>query len=398
MFLLLLFEMKSFRKVIFWLHLVAGAIAGIVILIMSVTGALLAFQPQIERFIEREARYMQTPVNAERLDANMLLSRVLATKPEIKPTNLTVQSDPNAAAALALGREGTVYVNPYTGEITGENSKSSRAFFQFVTDWHRWLALSGENRAIGKAITGACNLAFLVLAITGIYLWFPRRWSWKNVKAVGTFRFDQKGKARDFNWHNVTGIWTSLVLIILTATAAVISYQWASNLVYYATGNTPPQQQGPPQQQQTQGQQNNAPFVVPENLSALFVRAEQQSEGWKSIALRFPLNENAIFTIDEGKYWNVFGRSTLTLNAKTAEPLKWESYGEQNAGRQLRSWMRFTHTGESFGIIGQIIAFLGCLSGSLLVYTGLSLALRRFRGWLAKRASNSTAVTATENE
>jgi uncharacterized iron-regulated membrane protein len=386
--------MKTFRKIIFWLHLTAGVFAGVVILIMSVTGALLAFQPQIEAFVERDARTIQISENAERLDANTLLSRIQTVKPEIKPTNLTIKSAPDEAAALALGREGTLYVNPYNGEITGENSKSARAFFQFVTDWHRWLGASGENRAIGKGITGACNLAFLVLAITGIYLWMPRKWSRKNIKAVGTFRFDQKGKARDFNWHNVAGIWTSLVLIVLTATAAVISYQWASNLVYYATGNTPPAPQQPAPQQQSNG---NAPFVVPANVSSLFSRAEQQSPDWKSIALRFPIGENAIFTIDEGKYLNKFGRSTLTLNANTAETIKWESYGEQNSGRQLRSWMRFTHTGESFGIVGQIIAFIACLGGSLLVYTGLSLAFRRFRGWLANRSKSSFSAL-TENE
>jgi uncharacterized iron-regulated membrane protein len=389
--------MKLFRKIIFWLHLTAGVVAGIIILIMSVTGAILAFQPQIERFIESDARTIQIAENAERLDAQTLISRAQAARPEIKPTNLTVQSNPNGAAALALGREGTLYLNPYTGEIAGENSKSGRAFFQFVTDWHRWLALSGENRAWGKGITGACNLAFLVLAITGIYLWFPRRWSWQNVRAVGVFRWGQSGKARDFNWHNVAGIWTSLVLIVLTATGAVISYTWASNLVYYATGNTPPAAQQPAPQQQSN---NAAPFAVPENLNSLWARAEQQSPGWKSIALRLPIGETAVFTIDEGKYLNVFGRSTLTLNRENAELVKWESYGEQNAGRQLRSWMRFTHTGESFGIVGQTIAFIACLGGALLVWTGLSLAFRRFRGWLGKqpKVSVSQSVPATESE
>ena len=391
--------MKSFRKVIFWLHLAAGVVAGVVILIMSVTGALLAFQPNIEEFVERGARTVQVPENAVRLDAKTLLAGVQTAKPDVKPSNLTIKSEPNQAASLSLGREGALYVNPYTGEITGENSKSARAFFQFITDWHRWLGASGENRQIGKAVTGACNLAFLVLAITGIYLWMPRKWSRKNVKAIGVFRFDQRGKARNFNWHNVAGIWTSLILIVLTATGAVISYQWASNLVFYATGNQPPapQQQQPPQQQQ---QSNNATFVVPENIGALWSRAEAQAPGWKSIALRLPIGEMAVFTIDEGKYLNKFGRSTLTLNAANAETMKWESYGEQNAGRQLRSWMRFTHTGESFGIVGQIVAFIACLGGSLLVWTGLSLALRRFRGWLAKRSKNSvpSGIPVSESE
>ena len=187
------------------------------------------------------------------------------------------------------------------------------------------------------------------------------------------------------------------MLIVLSAAGAVISYTWASNLVYYATGNTPPAPQQPAPQQQSN---NTAPFAVPENLNSLWERAERQSPGWKSIALRLPIGETAVFTIDEGKYLNTFGRSSLTLNRENADVVKWESYGEQNSGRQLRSWMRFTHTGESFGIVGQIVAFIACLGGALLVWTGLSLAFRRFRGWLGKRSrtSVSASVPATESE
>ena len=35
------------RKTIFWLHLITGVVAGVVILIMSVTGVLLMYQKQI---------------------------------------------------------------------------------------------------------------------------------------------------------------------------------------------------------------------------------------------------------------------------------------------------------------------------------------------------------------
>ena len=385
--------MKLFRKIIFWLHLIAGTVAGIVILIMSVTGALLAFQPQIEWFAEREARVVQTPAaDANRLDAASLLGKVLAQKPELKPSGITIYADKTAAATVAVGRENTVFVNPYTGEITGESSKSARGFFHEVTDWHRWLAASGEYRAVGKAVTGWSNLAFLFLAISGVYLWFPRKLTWQHLKPVTFFKWNLAGRARDFNWHNSIGFWSSLVLIILTATGVVISFQWAGNLVYYATGNQPPQQQQQQRPPQPPNEQQNAqPFVAPANLAALFARAEQQSEGWKSIAVRFPIGKEAVFTIDEGKSLNVFGRSNLTLNPETAEVVKWEPYNELNAGRQLRSWMRFTHTGESFGVVGQTIAFLACLGGAVLVWTGFSLAWRRFRGWLAKRAGKTQA-------
>jgi uncharacterized iron-regulated membrane protein len=81
----------------------------------------------------------------------------------------------------------------------------------------------------------------------------------------------------------------------------------------------------------------------------------------------------------------------LTLNPQTAEIAKWESYVEQNSGRQLRSWMRFTHTGETGGIVGQFIAFLACISGVFLVWTRFSLALGDFRNWRTRKKTNNVS-------
>ena len=53
-----------------------------------------------------------------------------------------------------------------------------------MTDWHRWLGATGEGRATGRMITGACNLAFLFLVVSGFYLWFPRTWTWRQFRAV----------------------------------------------------------------------------------------------------------------------------------------------------------------------------------------------------------------------
>jgi uncharacterized iron-regulated membrane protein len=373
--------MKTFRKILFWLHLTAGVIAGIVIFIMSVTGALLSFEKNIAEYFERDMRYVSAPgENTPKLSVTEILTKVREAKPEAKPSGISLPNEPNAAWQVALGREGTIYVNPYTGAITGDGAKGVRGFFRTVTDLHRWIALSGDGRAIGRAITGACNLAFLFLAISGIYIWFPRRLSWKHYKAALTLRWKVKGKARDFNWHTVLGFWTSIVLIILTVTGAVISYQWAGNLLYTLTGN-----ELPPQQQNANRPEEQATPPLPENLNQLWVRAEAQSPSWKSLSLRLPVTKDAVFTVDEGIYWNKFGRSTLTLNAGNAEVAKWETYGEQNSARQLRSWFRFTHTGESAGFIGQFIGFLACIGGAVLVWTGIALSLRRLSGWIAKR-------------
>ena len=377
--------MKTFRKVLFWLHLISGVVGGIVIFIMCVTGALLSFEKDIAEFFERDMRYVAQTEGAQKLPVREILTKVVAAKPNAKPSAIALPNEPHAAWQVSLGREGQVFVNPYTGEITGEGASGVRAFFRTMTDLHRWIALSGDGRAVGKAITGACNLMFLFLAISGIYIWFPRRLSWKHFKAALTFRWRVKGKARDFNWHTVIGFWSSLVLIVLTLTATVISYQWASNLLYTLTGNeAPATQQAPPPGAPINP--NEPAAALPENLDAAWAKAESQSPTWKSISMRLPIAKDAaVFTIDEGIYWNIFGRSTLTVDTRTAEVAKWEAYGEQNSARQIRSWFRFTHTGETGGFIGKFIGFIACLGGAVLVWTGISLGIRRFWRWKANR-------------
>lgn len=394
--------MKRVRKVIFWCHLISGVIAGIVILIMSVTGAVLALKPQILRFAESDMRTVQVPqTNAQRLTTQELFAKLKEAKPTAKPTALTIQSEPSEAAAFALGREGTIYMNPYNGQITGEGAKKTNAFFRAMEDWHRWIGMSGDTRPIGKAITGFCNAAFLILAITGLYIWMPRKFSKQSLKSITMFKAGLRCRARNFNWHNVIGFWSALVLILLTATGMVISYQWAGDLLYTltfsekppATAPAPaaqPNAQGRPQQGGAPNQQPTA-AEIPNNLNQLWGRAEQQVPNWKSINLRLPQRAGGpvSFSIDEGTAWNPFARSVLTLNSATAEVVSYDAYANYNRGRTLRLWSRFTHTGEAFGIIGQIIAGLASLGGAFLVWTGLSLALRRFRSWLARRSRDN---------
>ncbi len=385
--------MKYFRKFIFWLHLIAGLVGGIVIFIMSITGVLLAFESQITKFAEKEMRIVQPP-NAEtpRLSPHEIFTKVQAANPKLKPTGITVYSDKDLAITIALGREGILYVNPYTGGVLGEGSKKTRAFFHVTTDLHRWLAMHRENRAIGRAVTGFCNTAFLFLAITGIYIWWPKQLTHQYLRPITTFRPNLKGRARDFNWHNVIGFWSLLILIIITATGMVFSYQWANNLIYTITGNEAPKRPSSPPNQAQGGQNRETEIEVPANLNQLWEKAEKTVPTWKMISLRFPTNPNQpiSFSIDEGKSFNPFARSQLTLNVTTAEITKWEPYEQLNQGRKLRSWVRSLHTGEAAGLPGQIIAFIASLGACVLVYTGFALAWRRFTNWKATRSKTPT--------
>src|SRR5437764_1004299 len=108
-----------------------------------------------------------------------------------------------------------------TVAYSAKGSRGVRAFFEGVTNWHRWLAVSGEGRAWGKSITGASTSLFLLIIFTGPFLWLPRKWSAANLRAITLFRGGLRGRARDWNWHNVAGIWTALPLGVLALTAVI---------------------------------------------------------------------------------------------------------------------------------------------------------------------------------
>lgn len=390
----------SLRTLLFWLHLLVGVTAGAVILFMSVTGVILAFEPQITDWLERDRRIVTPPPDARPLSAEAILAKAREARPDVRPTALTLRADPSAAAVVSFGREGgALFVDQYRGVVLGGLSPVHDALHE-VVEWHRWLG-SRENF---RPVTGAANLGFLGLVVLGVYLWWPRRWTREAVKAVTMFRPGLGGRARDFNWHNVIGIWCAPVLLILTLTGAIMSYQWANDLLYTLTGNEPPPPPPAPAAGSPAAQGQRRPRAAaaeagrpPAGLDALWARAERQVQGWIAINARLPQRPDGpvTFFVQEPVGWHPSPRSQLVLDPVTAEVVRWEPFAGQNMGRRLRAWVRPLHTGEAGGLAGQTIAFLASAGGSVLAWTGITLAWRRFRSW-RRRAGSGEAVPVPE--
>lgn len=376
--------MQSLRKVIFWCHLFCGVVAGTIVLVMSATGVLLTYERQMLFWADTRNYQIAAPDGTERLTIEDLIAKVQAAQ-NAAPASVTVRAGQQTPVAFGFERGRTVYANPYTGEVLGEGAQGIRNFFHVITDWHRWLGMEGAGRATGRMITGVCNLAFLFIVVSGLYLWFPRSWNWAQFKNILWFRRGLPGKARDFNWHNVIGFWSLLPLFLIVLSGVTISFTWAGNLVYRVAGEAPPARPAAAPQPAQAVKSATAPIT---GLNSLWARAEQHSPGWKSLSLRFPAAAEAplAFTIDHGTGGEPQKRATLTLDRKTGEVAKLETFSGFTKGRQLRSFLRFAHTGEVAGIVGQTVAGLVSLGGVVLVWTGLALAWRRFWAWKTRRA------------
>jgi uncharacterized iron-regulated membrane protein len=201
------------------------------------------------------------------------------------------------------------------------------------------------------------------------------------------FRPGLRGKAREFNWHTVIGFWCCLALFVIVLCGVVMSYPWASKLVYCAAGDTPPllasPQAGTAPSQRDASRQPAASQAALDGLDDLCARAEHRVPAWQSINLKLPASpkeSTVTFMIDTENGGQPSRRSQLTLDRKTGNEVRWEPYSSYTRGRRWRITMRFAHTGEIFGSLGQGIAALASLGAAFLVYTGISMALRR---WLA---------------
>ena len=377
------------RKIFFWFHLCLGAAAGAVILVMSVTGVLLTYEKQMVAWID--TRGLPPLAQGSRLPVEDLLERGRGADGKL-PSAVTVSSESSTPVQFTVGRE-TRYVDPVNGNTLGTGHAGIRQFFRMVTEWHRYLGVSGASRPTGRALTGAANLGFLFLVLSGLYLWLPKVWSKTSVRAIAWFRGGLSGKARDFNWHNVIGVWCFLPLVLIVLGGTVISYPWASNLVYTITGSELPRPVPPPKPDAV----TQAPLQLPElaGLNQLFQQASTQVVDWRTITLRVPASASApvTFVVDRGYAGQPQKRTTLSMNRTSGAILTSETYDGMNLGRRVRTWLRFVHTGEFYGLPGQTIAGMVTAGAAVLVYTGIALALRRLWAWRIRNARQTVAVT-----
>jgi uncharacterized iron-regulated membrane protein len=421
------------RPLIFWPHLTAGLLAGLVILIMCVTGALLTYERQLIAWSDSHYRSVPPAQVAARLPVEALIGRLRVDRPDLAPTAITIRSEADAPVAFAVPQR-VVYADAYTGAVLGEGSQTVRRIMSEIRAWHRWLAIDGEGRPMARLITGWSNVVFLFIVVSGMYLWLPRKLTWSQVKAVAIFNPRARGKARDFNWHNVFGIWSAIPLFIVVISAVPISFQWGNALVYRAVGEEPPRPQGraagpagpageeggptagraagpgrqggPPRAQaaraggaNTRGEgarREGRPPVSIAGLNDLWARADRHVPEWRTINMRIPTAADApvVFAIDRGDGGQPQHRSTLTLDRGTGAVVSFEAFSDLTFGRRVRNVMRFAHTGEVLGIPGQTVAGIATFGGAVLACTGILLALRRFRAWIRRRRTPAELPTA----
>lgn len=231
-----------YRAVWRW-HFYAGLFCIPIIVMLCLTGTVYLLKPQIESLLYGHLMHV-TPAG-QTVSYQSQLQTVEAAYPGATISSVTPPMSPSDATEFEIVRKGvakkladfaldySVWVNPYTGRITGHRDNSKDPVNVAVT-LHGTLATQrflGSSKWGNRLIETVASWAILLL-ITGIFLWWPRGSRRRSLKGVLVPRLEQAKGSRT-RWrdvHAITGILFSFVALFFLVTGLLWSQISGSNV------------------------------------------------------------------------------------------------------------------------------------------------------------------------
>ena len=359
----------QFRESLSWLHTWSGLVLGLAIALFAITGAGLVLRPNLDVFVNRHL--LAVPAcNAPRpLDRLVRDAERAYPNGEFRAVEIT--ADPTASLAVRFADDTYVYLNPCSAEILG--IKNHYAGFFGTLDWlHRFRFIGNpEHDLSGKITGGLITAVFLVLLIVGgLLLWWPRtRGEWKNAAA---FQWRRRGSARTLSLHKVVGLYSALLLLLITLTALPLSFQPFRDLIGWAT-NSPVASAPPPRL-------SRPAHGKPLPLQELWQLAEARVGDIAWASLYRPAATSAVAEVEilQRGAPHANAKSFLYLNAYNGETIRLSRYATgMPEGRKVYLYLLALHSGLVGGLGYQLLLLLAVLGIPVQVYSGASVWLRR---------------------
>lgn len=382
------------RRVLFQIHWFLGITAGLVLAVMGVTGAIISFSPEVIAAIN-PGIVTVSPRPGPRLDAPDLIVWFQAQRPDARIGRLVIERDPTRAAmaSYTAGSSKTrhvTYLDPVTGRVLG--TPRGEAFVDTVEDLHRWLALPGGGKGIGRQITGFSALALIFFALSGLYLRWPRRsLDWRN-----WFVLDLRRTGRNLYraLHAVVGGWVLLFYLISGFTGLWWSYDWYRTAVRHLLVAEQPRVAGDKRgRNQTDGS-------APVDWRAAWAGFDRATAGRSYDVVTATAREGRVefrARLPDARHDRV--SDELSIDARTSAVASFTPYARRSWGQDIVFAIYELHRGAYFGLAGRVAMTLASLTMPLFTITGFLLYLarrRRKRALADVLAADAPAVSAGE--
>ena len=382
---------KALRKIHLWLSVPTG----IIITLVCFSGAMLVFEKEITEAIKPEL-YFVKEAKGEPIPMQQLMEKVEETLPDsVSISGVTVFADSTRTYQVSLSkpRRASIYVNQYTGEVTGRSERLP--FFNTMFHLHRWLL--GSSSGVGKLLTGICTLVLVFILITGILMWLTNRN--KPLKASLAIHVT-KGWGRF--WHDLHvagGIYTTIFLLAMALTGLTWSFSWYRTGFYACFGVESSEKggahgEGGNSHGEGRGSRGEGRYTHGDGRNN---HEGKRGEGrgfhrrspyrhWEDVlnevALKNPgyqqitLKPEVAEVVPEGRL-SMRAADKYSYDRRSGEITDVQLYSAGKKDTKVRSGVYMVHTGSWGGIITRILNFLAAFIGATLPLTGYWLWIRR---------------------
>lgn len=374
---------QKVRKLFNDIHLWMGIAAGLILFVVCLTGTIYTFRTEIEEFIERDKFFVDVPTSGQRLSTDALVDIAQKEFPDQTVASLSVPNNPKRAYTVSVKKEGerrgTNYlINPYSGEILGDTSTSSSAFFRTVFRLHRWLAL---DTAIGRPIVGWATVIFVFLCITGIVIWVPQKVkSWRQGLKI---KWSGNWKRINHDLHNALGFYSVFFLLIMGLTGLQWSFDWYRTGLYNVLGVD--RSRKAPQEEVKR--ESNYEGMDPIAIQAALAQADAVLDYDGNYSIYLPQADATDLRIRKAKvgFFAPSGTDQLTLNRYTGEVEELSIFSEKPFNERIGSSIKALHMGYVFGTFSKIIYFITCLIATSLPVTGTLIWVNKLKKKRSKK-------------
>lgn len=341
-----------------------GLGSGIILFLVCLSGTILVFEKEIESYFSGKI-VVEATSNKETVAS---LTQSLKDSNNGYVTGVTIPSNSQDPYAFAVKKDlkdrrgSEVLVNPYTASVHKIEKTGADDFMQIMFRLHRWLLLETN---VGRPIVGVATIIFLILSISGIVLWFPKKIKWKTLKQGFKIKTDANWKRINHDLHNTLGFYSCIVLIIMCITGLCWSFESYKNGLGNLIGAEIFNRSSPN-------------FEVDEvteddtiSIDKAISLANETLNYNGKLTVTFP-NENSnyyVFRKTNDASWSPITTDNLYMDA-AGKIMSVEWFNEKPLNVQFASLIKPIHTGEIYGTFSKIIYFITCLIATSLPVTG----------------------------
>ncbi|MET0300045.1 MAG: PepSY-associated TM helix domain-containing protein [Flavitalea sp.] len=406
-------KQSAFRRINSWLHLWLGLISGAIMFIVCLMAAVWVFQKEITDLIapKKAAKYI-----ASEQHALVLPSRIKAIGDSMFPGGfvheISYQRNAPIAVEVKFRKPGEApekdsitigLIHPYSGEFLGpsidENLKLRSGvdnFFGWVLNGHRFLWLPYE---IGRPIVNYATLIFVILLITGLIWWYPKKWNKSTRDKSFKIKWKANWKRVNIDLHNVLGFYAFLILFLLAITGIFYGLEWFNRALFWSTtgGKTLVEYKEPTSDTTAprstgmlwNKMDNNFREVITKQPNSLSVHIHlpEPDQPTDIIFATTEMHEEAYYEDQYYEYDQYTGERILTGN--NVDDNLWSAAG---SGEKFRRLNYDIHTGTVLGLPTKILAFSAALIGASLPVTGFIIWYNRKWGKKKKSKMGSGAL------